>query len=253
MVLSGRKVNIRSVQLHGLYPRSYRLLLFSTAFSSTIVSFTRVVVPGTGRVALHQRRISISSVGRCCVRYSSCTRGQRVLSLVCNLLAVKRDVVFVTAHGSTRRIQTRVTTRNRLISLVRNTVSPRSHSRIVSRFHRKHAGILLTAGILTQNVSILRMSLIIGFSLPRAPRHLPSPRACIRHVNHANHFKHAKITVGFIRGRLSHRALRTLRGFFNHRVVQVPARSLRLLRDGLRSVDHNGALIGASPSVPHRV
>lgn len=186
---------VRSVGgMLGLVPTQQRALFFSTAVPSRVRGLTSSVLAGPRGVRIAPISSAISAVQR-----DICfMRGGRGGSLLLRLLGgprVRSILVFAHAGRNTSGLTEvlggdRVKTRT-----VRKGGSRGTHRETLAGFGSRAAEILVTASVTTENVSIGRLSRIVGCRLPGVSR------ACIRHVNHAKHTKRSKVTVSFYRSR----------------------------------------------------
>lgn len=186
---------VRSVQhVLGLLPTGQRALFFSTAVPPRVRVLTGSVLARPRGMRIAPTSSAISAVSR-----SICfIRGGRGGSLLVRLLGgptVGSMLVFAEAgcktSGLTHALDgSKVETRT-----VRKGGSRGTQRQTLANFGGRRLHMLVTASVTTQNVSISRLSRIVGCRLPGVPR------ACIRHVKQAKHTNRSNVTLSFYRSR----------------------------------------------------
>lgn len=201
------------VRVIGFLPGRQRAVVFSTAVPTGVRRLTNGVLGGPTRIGL-----TISGPTRGVIRTTCIYCRGRGLNVVHDLFtrrAPRHIVVFTSSGLGIGRIAGTLGRVGLGINRVRSSLRRTRHRRIVCRFGTKHVGVLMTASVITENVSVSSVHLIVGCSIPR------SDRSCIRHVKHATHTGGSNMTVAFIsRGRRN--GFGGVRGFLSESVCGVP-------------------------------
>lgn len=202
------------VRICGLLPTAYRAVVFSTAVPPGVQALTRAVLGGPRRIGVTVSHPPRAVVRATCIYCS--VRGLHVLRSLFSGDHPRHIVVFSSSGVGMGRLTSALGQVGFGITTVRSSLRRSRHRRIVGRFGGKHVSVLITASIISHNVSVGSVGLIVGFSVPR------SPRSCIRHVNHATHKAgNRKLTVAFVSARRRFR-FGHVRRFLSGRVCGVP-------------------------------
>lgn len=222
------------VRVIGCLPGRHRAVVFSTAVPTGVRRLTGAVLGGPMRVGL-----TISGPTRGVVR-ATCVycrhRGLKVVRSLFRSRAPRHIVVFTSSGLGMGRIARTFGQVGLGMNRVRSSLRRSRQRRVVHRFGDNEVGVLVTASVISQKVSVSSVHLMVGCSIPR------SDRSCMRHVNHATHTGRSNYTVAFIdRGRRAR--FGTVRGFLNEGVcgVPIPRRLKRTPRCGPQdNTNHDG-------------
>lgn len=186
---------VRSVeQVLGLLPRGHRALFFSTAVPPRVRALTGSVLARPRGMRIAPTSSAISAVSRC-ICFMRGGRGGSLLLRLLGSRSVRSILVFAHAGRKTSGLTHVLAGSNVHTRTVRNGGSRGTHRHTLASFGGRALHMLVTASVTTHNVSMSRLSRIVGCRLPGIPR------ACMRHVKHAKHTKRSKVTVSFYRSR----------------------------------------------------
>lgn len=185
------------VRVIGCLPGRQRAVVFSTAVPAGVRRLTGAVLRSPIRIGLTMSGPTRGVVRTTCVYCR--TRGLNVVRSLFRSRRPRHIVVFTSSGLGIGRIAGTLGHVGLGINRVRSSLRRDRHRRVVRRFHGHHVSVLITASVITHNVSVSSVHLIVGCSIPR------SDRSCMRHVKHATHTGGSKYTVAFIdRARRAH-------------------------------------------------